>query len=265
VEIVRREKFALNDGEVDLHLVEPTGMVRSVNRNNLQSLDALLAAVHRAIIDDPKHTFGRAIGLLVHDLTDQTIKVLDAVPGCATTEDFGAPDVPGGEVDPSSLALIFVLDASWKGRGGRKRSVFPTSRLNTRLFVSAKYKILRTQGLSLPNTLVEIEDRSRLFQKQWIARENPASITPRSNGVLAEPAPDGGSADLRYQPLSENFLPDVGNREAREGQALAMRQLTSESFYLHDETGGKSGPDARREVHPRGRVIGPDRSACATY
>ena len=134
--------------------------------------------------------------------------------------------------------------------------MFPTSCLNTRLFVSAKYKILRTQGLSLPNTLVEIEDRSRPFQKQWIAGENPASITPRSNGVLAEPAPDGGSADLRYQPLSENFLPDVGNREAREGQALAMRQLTSESFYLHDETGGKSGPDARLEVHPRGRVSG---------
>jgi hypothetical protein len=43
-----------------------------------------------------------------------------------------------------------------------------------------------------------------------------------------------------------------------------MRQLTSESFYLHDETGGKSGPDARLEVHPRGRVSGPDRSACAT-
>jgi len=119
-------------------------------------------------------------------------------------------------------------------------------------------------GVVLAKHSDRAQDRSRLFQKQWIARENPASITPRSNGVLAEPAPDGGSADLRYQPLSENFLPDVGNREAREGQALAMRQLTSESFYLHDETGGKSGPDARREVHARGRVSGPDRSACAT-
>src|SRR5271169_978144 len=159
-------------------------MVRSVNRNNrrpagLQSLDALLAAMHRAVIDDPKHTFGRAIGLLVQDLAEQTIKVLDPVPGVRNTEDFGAPDVPGGEVDPSSLALILVLDASCKGRGGRKRRVFPTSCLNTRLFVSAKYKILRTQGLSLPNTLVEIEDRSSLFKKQCIARENPASITPR--------------------------------------------------------------------------------------
>ena len=84
------------------------------------------------------------------------------------------------------------------------------------------------------------------------------------DNAKAEPAPDGGSADLRCQPLSENFLPDVDNREARQGQALEMRQLTSESFYLHDETGGKSGPDARLEVHPQGRVSGPDRSACAT-
>ena len=142
--------------------------------------------------------------------------------------------------------------------------MFPTARLNARLFVRGKDTILGIQGLSLPQPLVEIEDGSCPFQELRIARENPASITPRSNGILAEPAPDGGSADLRYQPLSENFLSDVGNREARQGQALAMRQLTSESFYLHDETGGKSGPDARLEVHPRGRVSGPDRSACAT-
>jgi len=101
----------------------------------------------------------------------------------------------------------------------------------------------------LAKHLEEIEDQRRFFQKQRIPRENPASITPRSNGVLAEPAPDGGSADLRYQPLSENFLPDIGDREARLGQALATRQLTSKSFYLHDETGGKAGlPPASRFI-----------------
>ena len=126
----------------------------------------------RAIIDDPKHTFGRAIGLLVHDLSDQTIKGWDPVPARAATEDFGASDVPGGEVNPSSLALVLVLDARWKGRGGRKRMVLATSRLNARLFVGGKYKILGAKRLSLPNTLVEIEDGSRLFQKQWIAWKN---------------------------------------------------------------------------------------------
>ena len=83
-EIVGRENFALNDGEVDLHLVEPTGMVGSVQRNNrgpagLQSLDALLAAVHGAIIHDPKYALGRAIGLLLHHLSHQAIEGLDSV------------------------------------------------------------------------------------------------------------------------------------------------------------------------------------------
>ena len=65
---------------------------------------------------------GRAIGLLVHDLADQEHQSV-AIPFwmCATTEGFGAPDVPGGEVDPSSLALILVLDASWE-RQGREAS-----------------------------------------------------------------------------------------------------------------------------------------------
>ena len=76
-----------------IHLVEPTGMVRSVNRNNrrpagLQSSDALLTAVHGAIIDDPKHTFGRAIGLLVHDLSDQTIQRVGSRSGVRSDRRF---------------------------------------------------------------------------------------------------------------------------------------------------------------------------------
>jgi len=37
-------------------------------------------------------------------------KGLDPVPACAATEDLGAPEVPGGEVDPSALALVLVLE-----------------------------------------------------------------------------------------------------------------------------------------------------------
>ena len=143
--------------------------------------------------------------------------------------------------------------------------MLPTARLNARLFVGREHKILGTQGLSLPKALVEIEDRSRSFQEAWVARENPAAIAPRSNGVLTEPAPDGGSADLRHQPLVKNLLAEVSDGKTRQGQTGAMRQLTGESFYLHDETGGKSGPDARLEVHPRGPASGPGRSVCATY
>jgi hypothetical protein len=86
---------------------------------------------------------------LVHDLADQTIKVLDPIPVCATTEDFGAPDVPGGEVDPSSLALILVLDASRKGRGGRKRRVFPDVVLEYSAFRQRKVQNPEDPGVVL--------------------------------------------------------------------------------------------------------------------
>ena len=66
-------------------------------------------------------------------------------------------------------------------------------------------------------------------------------MPPRTDGGSAEPAPKGGSADLGYQPLIENFPADVGDREASQRQAGAMRQFTSEGFYRDDETGGKAG------------------------
>jgi hypothetical protein len=116
----------------------------------------------------------------------------------------------------------------------------PVTGLNARLLVGREHKIPGPQGLSLPEALVEIEDGAGLFHKPRIARKNPGSIPPRMNGIFAEPPPNRGSADLRHQPLLEDFLPDVGKREARQGQPPAMRQFTSESFYLHDDGGGKS-------------------------
>ena len=42
------------------------------------------------------------------------------------------------------------------------------------------------------------------------------------------------------------------------------RPFTSEGFYLNHDAGGKSGPCARHEVHPRGRAGGPGRISYAT-
>jgi len=111
--------------------------------------------------------------------------------------------------------------------------------------------------------LVEIQEGTGLFHKPGITGKDPAAMPPRTDGVSAEPAPKGGSADLGYQPLIENFPADVGDREARQGQAGAMGQFTSEGFYRDDETGGKSGLYARRGVRPQDRANGPSRIACA--
>jgi hypothetical protein len=134
------------------------------------------------------------------------------------------------------------------------------TRLDAGLLVGGEHKIFGAQRLSLPETLVEIQHGSSFFHKQGFPRKDPGSIPPRTNRVLAEPPPNRGSADLCHQPLLENFLPDVGDGEARQRQPLAMRQFTSESFYLMQ---GESGLCARREVHPRGRAGEPDRISCA--
>ena len=133
-----------------------------------------------------------------------------------------------------------------------------TTRLNTGLFVGREHEIVGPEGLPVPTALVEIEDGSGLLYKQRIAGKDPSSMPPWTESIFAEPAPDGSSTDLRYESLIENFLPDVRHREAREGESLPVRQFTSESFYLNDETGGKNEPYARLEVRPRDLANGPD-------
>ena len=68
-EVIGGEGLALHDGEVDLDLVEPTGVDRAVDEDEiwesrLKSLDRGLAAMGGAIVDDPEHAAGVAVGRL---------------------------------------------------------------------------------------------------------------------------------------------------------------------------------------------------------
>ena len=89
-EVVGGENFSLNDRQVDLDLVEPTGMDRGVDQNGVGPLGAepvggLLPAMSRTIVHDPEDPAGGPIGRLVHDLTDQSIH------GANTIFAFAAP------------------------------------------------------------------------------------------------------------------------------------------------------------------------------
>src|SRR5271166_4476835 len=57
---------------------------------------------------------------------------------------------------------------------------------------------------------------------------------------------------------------DIGQRQSGERQSEAMRKLTGQGFYLHDDAGGKRARDARPEVVRRGRADGLMRIVCAT-
>jgi hypothetical protein len=268
-EIVGRENLALHDREINLDLIEPAGVYRSVDGNNrgpagLEALDAPLAAMRGAIVENPKDVLGRPIGLLTHHFPDEVIERLDAALLDTAAEHFGPTDIPGGEVDPGPFSLVFALHPGRFPWAGRKRAVQAVTSLNAGLFIGGEYVIPRSQGLSLPGALIEIEDGASFLHEQRIARKNPGSIPPRTDGIFAEPAPNRRPADFRHPSLFEDFLPDVGEGEARQRQPQSMRQFTGESLYLNDDGGGKSGPCARREVRPRGRADGPGKISCAT-
>jgi hypothetical protein len=88
-------------------------------------------------------------------------------------------------------------------------------------------------------------------------------MSPRTEGIPAEPAPQCSAADLGHQTLSEDVLADLRDRKSRQGETEVMRKLAGEGLNLNDETGGKSGPSARPEAAPPGPGAGPDRTACA--
>lgn len=92
-------------------------------------------------------------------------------------------------------------------------------------------------------------------------------IPLRVNSLIsstAEPAPQRSAADLGNQALRNYVLADFLDREAGQRKSEAVRNLAGQSFNLHDEAGGKSGPYARLEAEPPGRAFGREQIASAT-
>ena len=228
-----------------------------------KTLDGFLAAMSGAVVYDPKDAASGLVGLLAHDFADEPIHGGDSALDLAATENLRPMDIPSCQVGPGAFAKVLVLNAHGPVGSGRQSWMFPASGLDAGLFVRGNDIVVRAKRGAFPNPFVQIEDRTGLGRKVGIAREDPASMLPRAEGIAAEPPPQGGAANLGNQTLSNHVLSDLRDREPRQGKAEAVRKLTGEGFNLNDEAGGKSGPCARPEVAPQGRVVAPDRSACA--
>ena len=88
-------------------------------------------------------------------------------------------------------------------------------------------------------------------------------MLPRAKGIAAEPAPQGGAADLSDETLSNHMLSDLADREAGQRKAEAVREFAGQCLNLDDEIGGKSGLYARPEAAPPGRGVEKEQIACA--
>ena len=268
-EVIGSEHLSLHDGEVDLDLIQPTGMQGRVHQDDgrpprAKPVGCLLTAVCRAVVHDPKDPARRSVRLLLHHLAHQAVHWSDSVFGLTATKQFGTMDVPSSQVGPRPGAAVFVFDLHRATRKGRQRGMPTATSLDTGFLVGAEDEIGGVQRLAVPAPLVQVQDGPSFFQELRIAGKDPTPVAPGAKSVRAEPPPQGGPTDVGHDALGENLALDFRDREPRKRQAQAVGQFTGESFDLYDDAGGKSGRAARRGVAPANRAAVPARNACAT-
>src|SRR5919109_2070538 len=190
-EVIRREDLALDDGEVDLDLIEPARVDGGVDEHKfrplgLQPRHGALAPMRGAVVRNPEDTPSRAIRFLPHDLRHQPVEGGDARLGFTAAEHPGAMHIPGGEIGPGTGPSVLMLDPQRSTRRGRLGRVAPTPGLDARLFVGTEHVFARAERDALPAALVEIQDPAGIEGEVRIAGEDPAAIAPWSQRVLAE-------------------------------------------------------------------------------
>src|SRR5712691_7834386 len=77
----------------------------------LESFDRSSSTVRRAVIHNPKDSLSLTVGLLLHDLLDQTAKGFDPGGALTATKDFGSPNVPSRQIGQGTAALILKFHA----------------------------------------------------------------------------------------------------------------------------------------------------------
>ena len=267
-EVIGGEDLTLDDGEIDLNLVEPAGVDRGVDQHDrgprgAQAVSGFFAPVGGTVIGNPEDAPRRAIGFYRHDLFYQAVKWLDAGGVLAAAKELGAMDVPGGQVRARTAALVFVFDAGTTARCCGQRGMDADASLDAGFLVRRQDKVAAAQRRTFPATLVKVEHATSLDGEVGIAREDPASVSPWAQRFAAEPAPQGGATDLRHDTFAHDLTLNVGERPARQRQAGAMGQFAYQSLNRDDGVGGKNGRAPRRGVPPLGPGSHVHKSACA--
>src|SRR5208337_3468394 len=128
--------------------------------------------------------------------------------------------------------------------------------LDAGLLVNAENVIAWPQCCTFPTALVKIEDATSLAGELRITREDPSAMTPGPQCVLAEPAPQGGAADLCHDAARHRLVAQFGDRPVRQGQTSTRRELTRQCLDRNDDTGGKTGRSpASRQVIKTGKSL----------
>jgi hypothetical protein len=243
-EIIRSECLSLHDGQVDLYLIEPACMQGQMHQHQvrpsvLEAVDGTLATVDGAVVNDPEHPGCRSVGSRGHHLSNQPIEVFDGRALNDVPEQPGPMDIPGHLVGADAMTTVFVFNphqATGSGRADRMAS-FPDLKLG--LLVRAQDEVVGAEGLCLPDAMIQIECPARSLGKLGITGEDPTAPRPGPEGIIAEPPPDRGAADLGHDPAFDDFSPQVLPAPARKRTAGFSWQCAGQCLDLTHDPRGK--------------------------
>src|SRR5438876_4346457 len=162
----------------------------------LQSCRSTGATMSRTVIHDPEDAPGFSVRGPRHDLVHQPIKRSNPVLGFAATENSGLMDIERGEVSPSSTALVLMLDPHRPTGLANPSRMFAATGLDAGLLVRRDHELIVLEGLAVPTALIQIQNAARFRGEIGVAREDPGSMLPGTDGVFVQPTPNGAAADL---------------------------------------------------------------------
>jgi hypothetical protein len=252
-EVVRREHLALDDRKVDLNLVEPTGVNRSVDQddariNFTQTVAGRFTAMRRTVIHNPEQSFRRTVGLLRKNLIYQSAKWFDATRWFTTPHDITTPNIPHSQILQCSATLILEFDPCCAAWAGSQRGMDSDAGLDARLLIRTEDKIAAFQGFSASIPRVQVEDRPGLFHELRVSRKDPILELPGLDRVFVQYPPYRAAANefaqgplhsrgKIVQGLSTDWLAGFRNTLTSQGldQCVIPRgknDLTAASFFV---------------------------------
>ena len=147
-------------------------------------------------------------------------------------------------------ALVLMLYAHRLTRTRAARDMLTVTRLDARLLVGTDDHVVGVQRHSAPQSLAQIEHRPGPLFKARIAWEDPTPELPGTNGILVEPAPNGGTTDVGDDASADSLGGDIRGGEARQWHAALARQLAGERLDLDDDIRGE-----KRTVAGSGTIL----------
>jgi hypothetical protein len=112
---------------------------------------------------------------------------------------------------------------------------------------------MAAQRFTIPKSMIQIKDSCCLLFEIRIPRPNPASVTPGTNSIFAQPAPDGFSADRGHNTLFFSLIGNFTMSKSGKRKSEIFRQLAGKCFNRNNDFRGKKRRVSRAVAFPEGR------------